>query len=294
MDRRSMSKNEKISGIGQSDMTGTVETEVKKDVTREKQAGEVWDADADQKRRLRVIMEELRAEDKLTEEEEEKVFGRGGYLERIEAGEVLNAGKHKKERKKRKRKWTAGLAKVAAVVVLIAGCIFAANMSTEANREHLVDKLWTIRGNGVVVSIDNEDNRIQNRTEEEARQDILEQVQIEAPFWDYRDEEMSFQGYEIFQENKNAFMYYIVRNEKIVLQMFEKQGKETAYYQFEGDSTETIDIFYDQIKVRISHYENEDGSTNYDAQWEYKNVIYKLSGCAKKEDFYKILKKMNF
>lgn len=250
--------------------------------------------EADEARRLRLIMEQLRRENRLTQEEEEKVFGPGGYLEQAEqraAGRTGTAGDREVPKKRKvwhhAAKWTSVAAVFCASLVLL-------TISSEANRQHVADVVNYYIGDDVVVkSRSDSDQTIRNVTETEMKTDIEEKLDMEVPVFPYKPEEMRFVKYEIYENDKVAIVYYEIEGEKLVLCMSgDNGGKQNAKFYAE----KVIDkIYMEYQELSIDIFENTDKSNesrSYSARWERENVTYRLSGKIKKEEFYKILKKM--
>lgn len=250
--------------------------------------------EADEARRLRLIMEQLRRENRLTQEEEEKVFGPGGYLEQAEqraAGHTETAGD--REVPKKRKVWHHA-AKWASAAAIFCASLVLLTISSEANRQHVADVVNYYIGDDVVVkSRSDSDQTVRNVTETEMRTDIREKLDIEAPIFSYKPEEMRFVKYEIYDNDKVAMVYYEVEGQKLILCMSENDdGKQNTKF-YDGKIMDTICIDYKELSVDI--FENTDksnGSKSYSARWEKDNVAYRLSGKIKKEEFYKILKKM--
>lgn len=252
--------------------------------------------EADEARRLRLIMEQLRRENRLTQEEEEKVFGPGGYLEQAEqraAGRTGTAGDREVPKKRKvwhhAAKWTSVAAIFCASLVLL-------TISSEANRQHVADMVNYYIGDDVVVKSRSDSSQtIRDVPELEMRTEIKEDLDMEVPVFPYKPEKMKFVEYETYKNDKVAIVYYEIEGEKLVLCMSGDEGGKQNTKFYDGKIMDTICIDYKEISVDI--FENVDKSNeskSYSARWERENVTYRLSGKIKKEEFYKILKKMTY
>lgn len=272
----------------------------------------------DEQRRFRAIFEELRDRGLLTEEEEQQVFGDSEYLDlsverystpeeikkNIEATDQKSIkiddkkreeGKRKKKSANRWKRVSHNLGKCAAVAVVVCGGIFALSMTSEANRQYVMDTVRYVSGKDVRIKVSNGDNIIiRDNSETEMRRDIKERLGIDVPIFKYKPQNMSFEGYEVYEERQCVFLYYELKDSKIILCASIMDGKELAIEGFEGDEMGTVDIAYGTLQANV--YENNDdesGKITYSGIWKRENVLYRVSGDVE-EEFYKILKKIVF
>ena len=254
------------------------------------------DDKADEARRLRIIMEQMRKKGLLDQEEEEKVFGPGGYLEQAEQ-RAANSPKVVviKEKTEKKSVWHRA-AKWASVAAIFCVSIVVLTMSSEANREYVKDTVSYYVGDDVVVkSSDGKDNVVRGVSEAEMRADIKEKLNIEVPIFRYLPEEMKLVKYEIYDKDKMALVYYTIEDTKVTLAISGKYDDKQNIKIYDGDKIDIISDRYNEIFINI--FENVDKNSGlevYSAKWERKSVIYRFSGMKKKQEFYKILKKMTF
>lgn len=250
--------------------------------------------EADEARRLRLIMEQLRRENRLTQEEEEKVFGPGGYLEQAEqraAGRTETAGD--REVPKKRKVWHHAVKWASAAAIFCASLVLL-TISSEANRQHVADVVNYYIGDDVVMKSRSDSNQtIRDVSELEMRTEIREKLDIEAPIFQYKPKGMKFVKYEIYDDDKMVLVHYDVEGEKLVLCMSENNGGKQNAKFYAGKVMDTVYVEYDGFSADI--FENTDksnGHKSYSAGWERENVMYRLSGMVEKEEFYKILKKM--
>ena len=254
------------------------------------------DDKADEARRLRIIMEQMRKKGLLDQEEEEKVFGPGGYLEQAEQ-RAANSPKVVviKEKTEKKSVWHRA-AKWASVAAIFCVSIVVLTMSSEANREYVKDTVSYYVGDDVVVkSSDGKDNVVRGVSEAEMRADIKEKLNIEVPIFRYLPEEMKLVKYEIYDKDKMALVYYTIEDTKVTLAISGKYDDKQNIKIYDGDKIDIISDRYNEFFINI--FENVDKNSGlevYSAKWERKTVIYRFSGMKKKQEFYKILKKMTF
>lgn len=250
----------------------------------------------DEARRLRMIMEQMSEKGCLTQEEKEKVFGPGGYLEQAEQ-EAAKSPKIVwiKEVPVKKNIWHRA-AKWASVAAIFCVSIVVLTMSSEANREYVKDTVQYYVGDDVVVkSSGGKDNVVRGVPEAEMRADIEEKLNIEVPVFQYKPKGMEFEGFTVYQSDKASLIYYSIEEKKMVLYLIRGENKKNDVDLYSGKIIDTV--LSNRNKISINIYRDLDENTNcesYSGRWNWKGVNYRLSGNVKKEEFYKILKKMTF
>lgn len=257
------------------------------------------DDPSDEARRLRLIMEQMDKKGLLSQEEKEKVFGQGGYLEQAEqkAAESRKVVKIKgKSKKKSERSVWHRAAKWASVAAIFCVSIVVLTMSSEANREYVKDTVQYYVGDDVVVkSSGGKDNVIRGVTEAEMRDSIKKKLNIEIPKFLYKPKGMVFNGYTIYENDGFALIYYTIQDTKIILAISDGDDDKQAIKAYDGEQIDMISDRYDNFYIEI--FENFDENAKfktYSAKWERDKTSYTLAGIKKKEEFYKILKKMTF
>lgn len=253
------------------------------------------DDKADEARRLRIIMEQMRKKGLLDQEEEEKVFGPGGYLEQAEQ-RAVNSPKIVviKEKTEKKSVWHRA-AKWASVAAIFCVSIVVLTMSSEANREYVKDTVSYYVGDDVVVkSSAGEDNLVRGVSEYDMRVDVKEQLNLDVPVFQYKPEEMQFVEYEIYNQDGMALVYYLIEDKKIVLYISDDNNKKSNMKTYDGKLIDTIFNDYNIIPIDIFENSNEDGTQSYYAKWKKNDCSYIFIGMPQKREFYKILKKMTF
>lgn len=253
------------------------------------------DDKADEARRLRIIMEQMKKKGLLDQEEEEKVFGPGGYLEQAEQ-RAVNSPKIVviKEKTEKKSVWHRA-AKWASVAAIFCVSIVVLTMSSEANREYVKDTVSYYVGDDVVVkSSAGEDNLVRGVSEYDMRVDVKEQLNLDVPVFQYKPEEMQFVEYEIYNQDGMALVYYLIEDKKIVLYISDDNNKKSNMKTYDGKLIDTIFNDYNIIPIDIFENSNEDGTQSYYAKWKKNDCSYIFIGMPQKREFYKILKKMTF
>lgn len=188
-------------------------------------------------------------------------------------------------------------AKVAAAVLVCAAGVFAASMTSQANRSYFIDsvKVWT--GNDTKIVVDNDPSSdVLSMDEDKARDDINEQLGIKVPYFMYRPQKFKYLDYEVDKMQKFAFMEYQHDDKVITLYMDQNidnqnsiaiglDGKQIKKIVFDDENT-TITL----LAVR----DKADKEKNYVAYWKYEEVYYQVSGKMPENEFEKLIENMRF
>lgn len=187
--------------------------------------------------------------------------------------------------------------KVAGVAILCCACIFAASMTSEANRNYFVNNIRVWSGNNTKTVVGNsEENEDINIEEYEAIEDIENQLGIEMPEFYYRPNGFEFLGYEVNTLADVARIEYQYQ-EKIITFYINKEKKNEAsnISSLHGKKRELVVAGGEELSITIEKTQDDnDILPNYTAQWERGNVIYYLSGKIEYEEIQKILENMVF
>lgn len=187
--------------------------------------------------------------------------------------------------------------RIAGIAGLCLICVFAASMSSEANRKYLVNSVRILSGNDSQFITDNSsDNEHATTEESDAIADIEEKLDVKMPEFYYRPYGMEFLDYEI---NENALYAKVEYNyqQNILVFYADKQNEGTAsnVRSLNGDEEIVYDITKGDVKVVIKELkdEKEDKST-YMASWEARDAIYYFSGKIQLDELKKFIEYMKF
>ena len=204
----------------------------------------------------------------------------------------------KNDRPVRKKRSYLRLGKIAGVAGVCLLCVFAASMTSEANRNYWVRGFKYLTGNDTKVIVDNdENNEIANVDEDKAIQDIEDKIGVKVPEFYYRPYGMLFLDYEISEVTFAAKMEYSYDNSVLTL-MLDKQDENTAsnMKSTHGDEDDEI-IFNNKEGIEVTIKENVDESeekANLEAQWMKNGTAYNFSGRIELEELKKMLEQMKF
>lgn len=203
----------------------------------------------------------------------------------------------KNDRPVRKKRSYLRLGKVAGVAGVCLMCVFAASMTSEANRNYWVRGFKYLTGNDTKVIVDNdENNEIANVDEDKAIQDIEDKIGVKVPEFYYRPDGMKLLDYVISEETSVVQMEYQCE-ETILMLYINKQNDITSsnIYSLHGDVQESIVAGDEKTKVAIEKvYDEGEDTPSYTANWTKDDVMYALSGRIDINELKKIIKEMRF
>lgn len=190
------------------------------------------------------------------------------------------------------------LGRVAGIALLCGACVFAASMTSEANREYFINNIRYLAGDDTRIILDNDEtNDTDNVEEYEAIQDIENRLGIDMPEFCYRPYDFKLLSYEVDENVAIARLEYLYKEEYIITFYIDKQGENTASKTntAHGENIETIETTGDGIQVIIEQTKNiDDDKASVAAQWEKENVVYHLSGKLELEEIEKMVEQMKY
>lgn len=184
---------------------------------------------------------------------------------------------------------------VAAVITCFG--LFGVSMSTQGGRSYVMDKANEVLGDEKNTEIENSQDRlISDRTEEEARNEIEEKLQVEVPQFFYLPDKMDFDSYEIDEaaqsvyikyENDESYMYFVIQANYV-----DKSG---IYKNDEGNYQGKIEGELSKIEPELWEIPDEENfQSTYLAQWDYKNSYYRISGKITQDEITEIVKNIMY
>lgn len=211
--------------------------------------------------------------------------------------EVSSEKSSKNDRPIRKKRNYLRLGKVAGVAGVCLLCVFAASMTSEANRNYFIRGLKYLSGDDTRVVVGNdEDNEDVNTDEYEAIEDIENKIGVEVPEFYYRPKKMKFYDYTVDEPASLARIEYEYADTMILL-FIDKQNENTAsnVNVINGEEKVVDVISNDGIDITIKEIiDKGDEQSTYSARWRYENVEYYLMGKFSEEELKNIVKYMKF
>lgn len=187
--------------------------------------------------------------------------------------------------------------RIAGIAGLCLICVFAASMSSEANRKYLVNSVRILSGNDSQFKTDNSsDNEHATTEESDAIADIEEKLGVKMPEFYYRPYGMEYMTYEIRERTSFSKIEYEYKD-NILLFYIDKQNKDVASDISSLNGMEKIidTIERDETDIIIKELrDEEDESFTYAANWTYEGTSYTLSGKIELDELKKIVKEMKF
>ena len=147
---------------------------------------------------------------------------------RKNAGESKDAARDANRNSGKRKHSYVRFGRIAGIAGLCLICVFAASMSSEANRKYLVNSVRILSGNDSQFITDNSsDNEHATTEESDAIADIEEKLDVKMPEFYYRPYGMEFLDYEI---NENALYAKVEYNyqQNILVFYADKQNEGTA------------------------------------------------------------------
>ena len=195
-----------------------------------------------------------------------------------------------------RKKWSyLRLGKVAGVAGVCLMCVFAASMTSEANRNYWVRGFKYLTGNDTkVISYNDENNESANVDEDKAIQDIEDKIGVKVPEFYYRPKGMDFLAYQLSEETATAKIEYICKDNILTL-MIDKQNENTAsnIKSTHGESKEEIIINEEGEEITVKEIDDADEKIpNFEARWTKDDTEYNFSGRIELAELKKIIKEM--
>lgn len=210
--------------------------------------------------------------------------------------EVSSEKSSKNDRPVRKKRSYLRLGKVAGVAGVCLLCVFAASMTSEANRSYFIRGLRYLSGDDTRVVVDNdENNETVNTDEYEAIEDIENKIGVEVPEFYYQPNKMKFRDYTVAESTGVAYMEYQYKNTMIMFYI-DKQNDDTSSNMnlVKGDEITIDTIKENGVEVTIKKIQDAEDTSTYTAVWTKDEVSYSLVGKIELEDLKKIVEYMKF
>ena len=257
-------------------------TEVSEELVPDVDAVRRKEAASDEKRVISI--EEIRDRRKKTAERElrEEVSKEANTEEPNAKNRTTGGGLHR-------------LGKVVGMAVVCVACVFAASMTSEANRKYLVNSVRVWSGDDTkTVNYNDPSNEDANLDEDKAIADVEEKLGVKVPEFYYRPYGMEFKNYEIDSYIDIAWIEYRYKKD-IIIFYIDKQDDHRASKidSLHGDEKDAIIVENDGINIKIKKIKDvSDNMANYSAEWCDENASYVLSGRIELEEIKKILENM--
>lgn len=189
------------------------------------------------------------------------------------------------------------IARVAAAVLVCAAGVFAASMTSQANRSYFIDsvKFWT--GNDTNIAIENDENNEKaSKDEDEAIFEIEQKLGIIVPKFMYRPSKLKFQDYMISSDYGYALIEYEYKEKilSVYINQYTKNSK-SSDVNFDGKIIKKVKLEDEDTTIEIRKIQSEtDIQPSYTASWKDGSKIYQISCKMEEEEFIKLIEGIRF
>lgn len=190
-------------------------------------------------------------------------------------------------------------ARVAAAVLVCSAGIFAASMTSQANRSYFIDSVRYWAGDGTSISIENdEENEKAQKDEQTALDNIEKGISAKVPKFMYRPDGFEFKDYYVSTSAGYAVMEYYYGKNIIMIYIgrYDQEAKSSVYI-LDGKIIDKVNLENENITVNIEKVKDDadtDTNENYVACWKNESIFYQITGKMQKEEFIKFIKNIVF
>lgn len=188
-------------------------------------------------------------------------------------------------------------ARVAAAVLVCSAGIFAASMTSQANRSYFIDSVRYWVGDDTRISIKNDEGNEKAQNDEQMAIDAIEEeLDLDVPLILDRPENFKFRSYNVNVESGYALIEYCYGQEivNIYINDYSDERKSGAYI-LDGKEIATVKMKNENINITIKKIQDKnDKKENYAAYWEKDSVFYQISGKMQQNEFMNLVKNIKF
>ncbi|NSK70311.1 DUF4367 domain-containing protein [Blautia massiliensis (ex Durand et al. 2017)] len=190
-------------------------------------------------------------------------------------------------------------ARVAAAVLVGSAGIFAASMTSQANRSYFIDSVRYWAGDDTSISIENdEENERAQKDEQMALDNIEKGISAKVPKFMYRPDGFEFKDYYVSTSAGYAVMEYYYGKNIIMIYIgrYDQEAKSSVYI-LDGKIIDKVNLENENITVNIEKVKDDadtDTNENYVACWKNESIFYQITGKMQKEEFIKFIKNIVF
>ena len=184
------------------------------------------------------------------------------------------------------------ITRVAAAVLVCAAGVFAASMTSQANRKYFIETVEYWRGNDTKIDIDNvKEGDESSKVEDEVLDLVENELNVQIPILMYRPSQFEFYDYQINTIAQKANLEYSYKNTIVTLYIDNKekisQGGSLSLHdkQIYTFYSKADDIEFSILKIK----DEKDKEASYAAQWIFNNTFYQISGKIEKEQLIRIV-----
>lgn len=188
-------------------------------------------------------------------------------------------------------------ARVAAAVLVCSAGIFAASMTSQANRRYFIDSVRHWVGDDTRISIENDEgNEKAQKDEQTAIDNVEEELGVNVPLILERPKGFKFKDYRVNAESGYAFFEYNYNSEilTIYINKYDKETKSSGA-SLDGKEIDTIKLPEEEISIQIKKIMAKgDKKASYVAYWNSSTVFYQIESQMEEQKFIKLIKNIKF
>lgn len=188
-------------------------------------------------------------------------------------------------------------ARIAAAVLVCSAGIFAASMTSQANRSYFIDSVRYWVGHDTKIVVDNDrTNEKECEDEQTALDNIEKEISAKVPQFMYRPDGFEFKDYYVSTSAGYAVMEYYYGENIIMVYIgrYDQEAKSSAYI-LDGKVIDKVNLENENITVNIEKVKDDaDTNENYVACWKDESIFYQITGKMQKEEFIKFIKNIVF
>ena len=190
-------------------------------------------------------------------------------------------------------------ARVAAAVLVCSAGIFAASMTSQANRSYFIDSVRSWGGDDTSISIENDEGNEKAQKDEQTALDNIEKgISAKVPKFMYRPDGFEFKDYYVSTSAGYAVMEYYYGKNIIMIYIgrYDQEAKSSVYI-LDGKVIDKVNLENENITVNIEKVKDDadtDTNENYVACWKNESIFYQITGKMQKEEFIKFIKNIVF
>lgn len=188
-------------------------------------------------------------------------------------------------------------ARVAAAVLVCSAGIFAASMTSQANRSYFIDSVRYWVGDDTRISIENDEgNEKAQKDEQKAIDNVEEELGVNVPLILERPKGFKFKDYRVNAESGYAFFEYSYNSEilTIYINKYDKETKSSGA-SLDGKEIDTIKLPEEEISIQIKKIMAKgDKKASYVAYWNSSTAFYQIESQMEEQKFIKLIKNIKF
>lgn len=188
-------------------------------------------------------------------------------------------------------------ARVAAAVLVCSAGIFAASMTSQANRSYFIDSVRYWVGDDTSISSENDEgNEKAQKDEQMAIDNVEKELGVNVPLILERPKGFKFKDYRVNAESGYAFFEYSYNGEilTIYINKYDKETKSSGA-SLDGKEIDTIKLPEEEISIQIKKIMAKgDKKASYVAYWSSSTEFYQIESQMEEQKFIKLIKNIKF